>query len=149
MSSMRLLTWMACSFAAATLATASFAATPADELVAREASWSKAMVAKDMDALKDIIAPDWIGQNQSGKQTTRAQLLESIASGEDKATSMTNHDVHVRIVGDLAIVQGMDTEVSTHKGASSSGTYSWMDVFQKRGGKWVAIASQNTPLTKH
>lgn len=146
---MRLLTWMACTIAASTLATASIAATPSDELIAKEASWSKAMVAKDMTALKEIIAPDWIGQNQTGKQTTRAEFLASIASGEDKSTSMTNHDVHVRIVGDLAIVQGMDDEVSTHKGASSSGTYSWMDVFQKRGGKWVAIASQNTPVTKH
>ena len=147
---MRLPTWMACTLAATALATASFAATPSDELVAREASWSRAMVAKDVTALKDIIAPDWIGQNQTGKQTTRAAFLTSIASGEDKISSMTNHDVHVRIIGDLAIVQGMDTEESTHKGASSSGVYSWLDVFQKRGGKWVAIASQNTPITaKH
>ena len=147
---MRLLTWMACTVAATTLATASFAATPADELVAKEASWSKAMVAKDVTALKEIIAPDWIGQNQTGKQTTRTEFLAGITSGEDKMSSMTNHDVHVRIVGDLAIVQGMDTEESSHKGASTSGVYSWTDVFQKRGGKWVAIASQNTPVTaKH
>ena len=144
---MRLLTWMACTFAATTLATASFAATPSDELVAREANWSKAMVAKDVIALKDIIAPDWISQNQTGKQMTRAEFLASIASGEDKTSSMTNHDVHVRIVGDLAIVQGMNTEESTHKGASTSGVYSWTDVFQKRSGKWVAVASQNTPVT--
>ncbi len=145
---MRHLTWMACTLAATTLAAASFAATPSDELIAKEASWSKAMVAKDMPALKEIIAADWIGQNQTGKMTNRAEFLAGLSSGEDKISSMNNHDVHVRIIGDLAIVQGMDTEVSTHKGASTSGTYSWMDVFQKRGGKWVAIASQNTPVSK-
>ncbi len=145
---MRLVTWMACTVAATSLATAAYAATPSDELVAKEASWSKAMIAKDVPALKEIIAPDWIGQNQTGKSMTRAEFLSGLSSGEDKVSSMNNHDVHVRIVGDLAIVQGMDTEESTHKGASTSGTYSWMDVFQKRGGKWVAIASQNTPVTK-
>jgi ketosteroid isomerase-like protein len=143
-------TWLAGAIVAATLATASIAATPSDELIAREASWSRAMVAKDVAGLKDIIAPEWIGQNQSGKPLTRAEFLAGITSGEDKVSSMTNHDVHVRIIGDIALVQGMDTEVSTHKGVSSSGTYSWLDVFQKRAGKWVAIASQNTPVTaKH
>lgn len=56
------------------------------------------------------------------------------------------HRAPLRFVGaDVAIVQGEDTETSTHKGKPSSGVYSWTDIFQKRNGRWVAIASQNTP----
>lgn len=124
----------------------SLAATPEQDLVAREASWSKALVNHDMPMLKQIVAPDWTGQNQEGRRADRAQFLNGIASGEDKISSMTNHDVHARVIGDVAIVQGMNDEVSTHKGKSTSGTYSWTDVFQKRNGQWVAIASQNTPV---
>lgn len=133
---------------AAAIPLASASAAPGDDLIAIEAAWSKALVAKDMGFLSRTVAPDWHGQNQGGKRIDRATMLASISSGEDKITSITNHDVTVRLVGDLAIVQGMDDEVSTHKGKDSSGTYGWTDVFQKRGKRWVAIASQGTLVTK-
>lgn len=127
---------------------ASSAATdPKDELVGIEASWSKALVANDVAAVGKIVAADWTGQNPSGKFTTRDMLLANMKAGKDTATSMTNHDVHVRIIGDLAIVQGSDEEKSQHLGKDTSGTYNWTDVFQKRAGRWVAIASQSTRVT--
>lgn len=119
------------------------------ELIALEDAWVKALTTVDSAALNKIVAADWHGQNQSGAWYDRAAMEKSFADGTDKITKATNHDVHVRFVGaDLAIVQGRDTEVSTHKGKSSSGDYSWTDVFQKRDGQWVAIASQNTPVTE-
>lgn len=133
---------------AASLVSPAMAAPPGADVVALEASWSKAVVAHDFAMIKAIIAPDWHGQNTSGKYTDRAALLADLVSGKDKVSSMTNHDVHVRFVGNLAIAQGMDTEVSSHDGKSTSGTYSWMDVFEKRAGHWVAIASQNTLVKK-
>jgi ketosteroid isomerase-like protein len=121
---------------------------PKAELIKLEADWSKASVAKDAATISKIIAPDWVGQGQDGKPSTRETVLADMKSGKDVATSMTNHDVHVRIIGDIAIVQGADDEKSTHEGKDSSGTYTWTDVFQKRSGHWVAIASQSTPVKK-
>jgi hypothetical protein len=57
---------------------------------------------------------------------------------------MTNHDVSARVMGNMAVVQGADDEKSSYNGKDTSGSYTWMDVFEKRGGKWVAIASQVT-----
>lgn len=116
------------------------------ELVAIEASWSKAVVAKDVAAVSKIVAADWTGQGVSGKTETKDKMLADLKSGSDSSSTMTNHDVHVRIVGDIAIVQGADDEKSLHKGKDVSGTYTWTDIFQKRGGHWVAIASQSTPV---
>jgi len=114
------------------------------ELIDMEASWAKAMVTRDMKALNEIIAPDWQGQSQYG-QEDRAAFFKSFE--EDRISSMVPHDLHVRFVGtDVAIVQGMDTEVAMHGAKSTSGTYSWTDIFQKREGKWVAIASQGAPV---
>jgi len=62
------------------------------------------------------------------------------------AASMTNHDVHVRLMHGIGIVQGMDDEKSTFKGKDTSGTYTWMDVFEMRDGKWQAVASQVTKV---
>lgn len=140
-------------FIALTLA-ASVAAQPSQtspseqELVSMEAAWSKAIVARDAAALNKIMAADWHGQDSRGTYSDRAAAVKALTDGTDSVSAMTNHDVHVRFVGaDLAIVQGQDTETSTHKGKSTSGVYSWTDIFQKRDGQWVAIASQNTPVT--
>jgi hypothetical protein len=122
-------------------------ANPGQELVNMEAAWSKAIVARDAAALNRIVAPDWHGQGEKGKYLDRATMVRQSTTGADKVSAMTNHDVHVRLVGnDHAIVQGMDTETGTFKGKTATKVYSWTDIFEKRGGHWVAIASQNTPV---
>ena len=123
------------------------AANSEQELVNLEASWSKAIVARDAAALNRIVAPDWHGQGEKGKYLDRAAMVHDATTGADKVSAMSNHDVHVRFVGnDHAIVQGMDNETVTSKGKTATKVYSWTDVFEKRGGHWVAIASPNTPI---
>lgn len=122
--------------------------TPAQQqLVDIEAAWSKAMMQKDTTAIAGIVGDDWMGQNDSGKTEDKTSFLNDVKSGTIAVTSMSNHDVNVRVMRNVAIVQGMDDEKSSYKGKDGSGTYSWMDVFEKRGGKWVAIASQVTKVT--
>lgn len=117
------------------------------DLVNLEAAWSKAAVARDAAALNRIVAPDWHGQNEKGKMMDRAAMVQQTVSGDEKLSAMTNHDVHVRFIyGDHAIVQGMDNETGTIKGKTVHQVYSWTDIFEKRNGHWVAIASQNTPV---
>lgn len=118
-------------------------------LIALEAKWTKAMLAKDTATLDTIVASDWMGQNPSGKMTTKAQMVADMTSGKNKITAMTNRDVHARVLGDVAVVQGADDETSSYDGKDTSGAYTWTDVFQKRGGHWMAIASQNTPVATH
>jgi hypothetical protein len=49
----------------------------------------------------------------------------------------------VRVFGDTAVVTG--TVVETDKNVTHH--YAWTDVFVRRGGKWLAVASQ-TALVK-
>lgn len=127
--------------------TASAAGNNPQDLVNMEAAWAKAAVARDSAALTRIVAPDWKGQNEHGKIYDRAAMIHQTTAGEEKLTSMVNHDVHVRFIGnDHAIVQGMDNESGVKKGKTVNEVYSWTDIYEKRGGQWVAIASQNTPV---
>jgi hypothetical protein len=51
----------------------------------------------------------------------------------------------VKVLGNVAVVQGTNTEKSTStNGKDSSGKYAWMDVFVRRDGKWVIVRSQST-----
>jgi ketosteroid isomerase-like protein len=122
------------------------AASPGDELLQLEANWSKAMVAGDYATVDKIIAPDWVGQNHTGKSTNKAEFMALLKEGKVKMSAMKNHDVHVRMFGEMAVVQGSDDEKSMESGKDSSGSYTWTDVFQHRDGRWVAVASQVTKV---
>jgi hypothetical protein len=123
------------------------AANNPQELINMEAAWAKAAVARDAAALNRIVAADWQGQNERGKIYDRAAMIHQTVAGDEKLTSMVNHDLHVRFLdADHALVQGMDNETGVRKGKAVKETYSWTDIYEKRAGKWVAVASQNTPI---
>jgi len=137
--------------AAAMLAGVAGVATAAEDvtktLTELEAKWSAASLTQDVKTLDAILASDWVGRGWSGKQSDKAKALANMKDPNSKTTAVKNHDVVVRAYGNIAVVQGYDDETSTDKGKDSSGTYSWTDVFQKRNGHWVAIASQTTKVT--
>lgn len=123
------------------------AANNPQDLISMEDAWAKAAVARDAAELARIVAPDWKGQNEKGKVMDRAGLIKEATAGEEKLTSMVNHDLHVTFLGtDHAVVQGMDDETGVRAGKPVKETYSWTDIYEKRDGKWVAVASQNTPV---
>ena len=47
----------------------------------------------------------------------------------------------VKVLGNVAVVQGSDTDKSSYGGKDTSGKYVWTDVYVKRGGKWQAVRS--------
>jgi len=49
----------------------------------------------------------------------------------------------VKVLGDVAVVQGSHVETSTTNGQRVSGEVVWMDVFANRNGKWVVVRSQS------
>jgi len=128
---------------------AAFAAGGAGQkLVDLEAAWSKAFTGKDTAFISNVLASDWSGQDDSGKPLGKADLVDAVKTGKMTMTAMTNHDVHARVIGNIAVVQGMDDETSSMNGKDTSGTYSWTDVFENRGVHWQAIASQVTKVAR-
>lgn len=140
---------LSAALAACVLTGAALAANATEQkLIDLETAWSKALVARDIAALSNIVADDWSGQDDSGTKLHKASFIELFKKGTVSITKMTNHDVSARVFGNVAVVQGMDDETSASKGKDTSGTYTWTDVFENRGGKWVAIASQITKVAK-
>jgi ketosteroid isomerase-like protein len=109
-----------------------------------EQDWTDAMKAGDADKLGQIVADDWIGLTYEGGKETKQSLLAGVKSGKDKAESIENGPMNVKVLGSVAVVQGSDTEKSMTNGKDSSGKFVWMDVFVKRDGNWVAVRSEST-----
>jgi hypothetical protein len=115
------------------------------ELIKLEKDYARALIAKDMAFLRNFYAPDWRGGNWLGF-TTKSALLRKIEDRRYVVRSMKLRDIRVKFAGAIAIVQGVDEEVTSMSGRDTSGVWLFTDVFARRGGRWVAIASQTTKL---
>lgn len=115
------------------------------ELIKLEHDYAKALIAKDRAFLMAFYAPEWRGGNWLGFWT-KSTILKSLLDERYVVRSMTLRDMKVRVVGNIAIVQGVDDEVTSMNGRDTSGRWGFTDVFARRGGRWVAIASQTTKI---
>lgn len=108
-----------------------------------EHDWVDASKAGDADKLGQILADDWVGIEYDGSKSTKQSALADLKSGQSTLTSFEFGPMDVKVLGNVAVVQGSDTEKSTSKGKDTSGKWVWMDVFVKRDGKWMAVRSQS------
>lgn len=147
---------LVCAGAGSVYAQAPMAATPAapaakapsvsQTIKQLEQDWVDAIKANDWDKLNQILADDWVALGFTGKKETKQSLEADFKSGKDKLESITIGPIDVKVLGNVAVAQGSDTEKSTTDGKDTSGKWVWMDVFVKRDGKWVAVRSQAAKL---
>jgi ketosteroid isomerase-like protein len=140
----RLVTILAASILLTHMATAQNIPTTEKKIANLEAALGQAMIHKDIAMLSNVVADDWTIQNDSGAMGTKAGFINDVQSGALVVTTFKLHDLHVRVLGNVAFVQGFDDEESSYKGKPSNGTYNWLDVWEKRGGRWVSVATQLT-----
>jgi ketosteroid isomerase-like protein len=113
-------------------------------LQAAEHAWLNAEKNHDAAAFEKIVADDWIAINPDGKTETKAERAAAIKSANVESASMG--PMKVRVFGETAVVTGTDDETTVTDGKKSTGHYVWTDVFVKRNGKWLAVASQTAPV---
>ena len=117
--------------------------TTADTVMQLERDWAVAIKAGDSDKVAGILADDWIEFSNDGRKLTKAQLIASVKSGRVKVESIEFGPLNVKLLGDVAVVQGSHVEETTTNGQNTSEEVIWMDVFAKRDGKWVVVRSQS------
>src|SRR5258708_3149316 len=100
-----------------------------------------AMVAVDTDKLNQIYADDWATIGSSGKIVTKENLLRDFKSFHDKLESFELGSMDVQVFGNVAVAHGSVTEKRTRDGKDTSGEFVWMDLLEKRAGKWVVVRS--------
>ncbi|HEV2567491.1 nuclear transport factor 2 family protein [Sphingomonas sp.] len=115
------------------------------ELIKLEQDYARALVSKDMAFLRAFYAPDWRGGNWLGF-FTKSTLLKRLQDRRYVIKSMKVRDLRVKVMGDVAVVQGVDEEITSMSGRDTSGLWGFTDVFARRGGRWVAVASQTTRI---
>lgn len=115
------------------------------ELIRLEQDYARALTTRDRAFLMRFYASDWRGGNWMGFWS-KSTMLKSVLNARYVVKSMNVRDLKVRLMGDVAIVQGVDEEVTSVDGKDTSGKWAFTDVFQRRGGQWVAVAGHTSEV---
>jgi ketosteroid isomerase-like protein len=113
-------------------------------LQATEQAWLNAEKNHDVAAFEKLVADDWIAITPDGKRQTKAERTAEIKASD--IDSATLGDMKVRVFGNTAVVTGYDDETTMKDGKKTTDHYVWTDVFVKRDGKWLAVASQTAQI---
>ena len=106
-----------------------------------------AMVARDIDKLSEVYADDWATVDSSGKIFNKESLLSDFKSGKHKLVSFENGPMDVQVLGNVAAVQASVSEKRLHDGKDISGEFVFMDLLEKRSGKWVIVRTLGARLS--
>jgi ketosteroid isomerase-like protein len=115
----------------------------AETLKQLERDWAVAIKAGDGEQVGRILGDDWVEVSNDGRKLTKEQLIAGVNSGRVKVESIEFGPMDVKVLGDVAVVQGSHVAKSTANGQRISGEVVWMDVFANRDGNWVVIRSQS------
>jgi uncharacterized protein (TIGR02246 family) len=134
---------------AVSLVSAAFGASADAELKAIEQQWLDAYMKSDAAFIKNLEADDYSIIESDGTVTTKAQDVKATTDKTFVLKSASMSDVKVRMLGDnYAVVTAMLKMSGTEDGKDFSGDYRGTDVFEKKNGKWMAVASQLTKVGK-
>jgi len=126
------------------------AATPAGDveqmLMKLEREATAALIKRDAASFGRIFADDAVLTSPDGTVQTKEQLLADVKSGSLVLESSDIADMKVHVHGDAALVTYATTDKGKYKGQDISGRYRWTDVFVRRSGTWLIVASQGTPI---
>lgn len=126
---------------ASTISAAS-ASESADQVITRsEQAWVAAIVKKDTSTIERLLADDFSGTTDD-QIYSKADAIEDVKSGTHKSLDLDN--IKVRIFGDTAVVTMGQTEKSRHGDTDFSGHYLFTDVWTRKNGEWIAVASHGS-----
>jgi len=111
-----------------------------------EQNMGSAMVAGDIEKLKQIYADNFATIGSDGKITTKENLLTDFESFHDKLEWFENGPMDVQVFGNVAVALGTVKEKRSRNGKDTSGEFAWMDVLEKRAGSWVVVQSASAKV---
>ncbi len=113
-----------------------------------ESEWADIWVKRDLGAFERLAASDWVLIDPVGGTLTKAQAVAALKDGTISFQSMVLDEVQVRVFGNAAVVQVLETEKSSYKGEDTSGQYRLTDFYAKRDGRWQVVLSHVTRVVK-
>jgi len=110
--------------------------------------WIHSYPDKDTATMAGILADDLIMITPNGSRIGKQDILNNMASPSQQVKTSKVTRAEVRLVGNMALVFAEASFVAVDNGTGKEmpGRTSYLDVYEKRQGRWVAIAAHVTYL---
>lgn len=106
----------------------------------------KAMVDANKADLEKYTAADLSYGHSSGKIETKAEFVESLATGKSDFVTLELTDQTVKVVGNTAIVRHTLSGSTNDNGRAGTVKLHVLTTWQKQGGQWKLLARQAVRL---
>jgi ketosteroid isomerase-like protein len=116
------------------------------ELITVEHQLMEAVVNRDVAALNQFYADEFISTDADGMVWTKSQDIAIDTDGASRVSSFTQTDLRVQVYGEMAVVTGRVATKGTLAGGASAGVSRFTDVFVKRDGRWQCVATHTTAI---
>ena len=107
-------------------------------------TWDEAFVKKDTETLNRLLADEF--EFVGGPK--KADYLASLKTRKANILSAVSADVRVQVYDDMAIVTGVDAITIKDVGQDLLTKWLYMDVWVKRGGRWLCVKTYSAPATR-
>ena len=103
----------------------------------------RALIAADMAELSRIFADDYVQYDETGKPSTKQEVLDRLKTGAIRFLSMVSTARRIRLLTeDVAIVHGSEEDEVEQAGKRFSIRYVYLDVVVKGESRWQIVGSQ-------
>ena len=119
-----------------------------DAIKQLNADWIANYVKKDRATFDRIFADDMILINPAGKRVTKAEMLANLATPQT-ITSARVDTAEVQVHGNIGLIHARCSFTMLADGKETSGQTDYLDVYEKRNGRWWAIAAHVNYLGGH
>ena len=100
--------------------------------------------AGDQSTHKRVLDEDWTVIDPGANVLTKQIVLDTAFSAERDFSTANIDDMHIRDLGEFAIVTGRTTMIGTLGGQAIDMRLRFTDVFALRDGEWKCLVSQGT-----
>ena len=110
----------------------------------------RALISADITELSRIFADDYVQYDETGKPSTKQEVLDRLKTGAIRFLSMVSTARRIRLLTeDVAIVHGSEEDEVEQAGKRFSIRYVYLDVVMIREGRWQIVGSQLAKPTAH
>jgi ketosteroid isomerase-like protein len=117
-----------------------------DQVMALEKAWNQAYKAGDTKALSSILDNSLVLVEDDGSLKTKSEFLASVKSASGNQEQVAPESLSVRVFGNTAIAIGVIEVKETKGGKSVSHRERFIDTWINKGGNWICIATNATPM---
>jgi ketosteroid isomerase-like protein len=118
------------------------------KIIALEKAWNQAYKAGDTRALDRILDDQIVLINDDGTVQTKGEFLASVKKSNGQEQQVAPESMSVRVFGSTAISTGVFRAKGVEGGKPYVRRERFVDTWVYKGGNWVCVATNATPVLR-